>query len=521
VTYFRMPLKQVQVLLLLLLPPVLGFAAVTGSVLQSSTGVGIADVAVSNGRDIATTDINGRYALPEYGEFVYLARSDQVDPAEWYKPRDSETIDFNIPSSVASTGSTFFIQISDTHVYDRKSDFLEFSSPSIPWFIPSFLVPWITVSLLEKSYGDDVIDKLRHALMSSGYEGDLGRLSDTEVYTLYADIQSSEQSIFKPLSSQINEALKEVAGLNPNFIINTGDLVLESNNGSADAIDRWFKYYHQLTKDLPVRIYNTIGNNEIAGTEREQFASSDPRFGKFFFKSYLGPTHFSFDRNGFHFVAIDTHSSDPQEDNPDYWNFGKMTPDIQQWFENDLEANKAKTIVVLNHEPFHFDELWPFEGDQHVDDGGLFAKFGVDYVLTGHTHYKSAMKIGGVEHLTAGALSGMRWILPATVHERGYRLFQSVGSELYSAWKETGKPFIGLTEPQPKDTSLMVVAVVDAAGAFESVQFFKDDKPIPSIKLSDYFYQLAAVDLNAGDLRAVVKTASGRMLNVGIGWDLQ
>lgn len=519
-TLFLARMAKYIILLSCMLFPTLVYSDITGTVYLSETGTGIPNVAVSNGRDISQTDANGHYVLPEHGEFVYLARSERIDPVQWYKSSNSlsptEALDFEIAEVASFPESTFFIQISDTHVYDRKSDFLEFSSPSIPWFIPNFLVPWITVSLLEKSYGDDVIDKLRQALTSSGYKGDLDGLSGSEVYTVYADMRSSEQSLFEPLESQITAALAEVAGFNPDFLINTGDLVLESNNGSSDAIDRWFKYYLELTKNLPIQIYNTIGNNEIAGTERQEFVSSDPRFGKFFFRSYLGPTHFSFDRNGFHFVAVDTHSPDPQEDNPDYWNFGKMTPDIQQWLENDLEINKDKTIVVLNHEPFHFDKEWPFEDDQHVDDGGLFSKFGVDYVLTGHTHYKSAMNIGGVEHLTAGALSGMRWVLPATVHERGYRLFQGINSELYSAWKETGKPFIGFAEPQPKDASVKVVAVVDSAGPFENVQFFQGEKAVSAIKLSDYFYQLPSTDLSSGNLRVVVSSKNSTTLEVGI-----
>ena len=484
-------------------------ADISGRVFVVETNEGVAGASVTNGRDITYTDATGKYELPEYGDFVYLTRTEDLDPVEWFKPVTSLSLDFRVSSKAISPETIFFIQMSDTHVYDRKSDFLEFSAPSIPWFLPDFLVPWITVRLLENMYGEDVSDKLRATLLTLGYDGELDDLSDAETYSLYVEQQNQAQSIFKPLDQQIENALAEVGGFVPDFVINTGDLVLESNNGSPEAIDRWFKYYLELTKALPVRIYNTIGNNEIAGTEREEFEPVDPRFGKFFFKSYLGPTHFSFDRGDFHFIATDTHSPDPQDDNPDYWNFGKMTPDIQQWFVNELEANKDKTVVVLNHEPFHFDDLWPFDNDQHVDDQGLFSKFGVDYVLTGHTHFKSAMKIDGVHHLTAGALSGMRWVLPATVHERGYRLFLGYQSELYSAWKETGKPFVGLSEPQPSDAATTVVVVADAAGAFEKVEFFSGDTKIPAVKLRDYFYQIASADIGAEGVRVETSSADG------------
>lgn len=485
------------------------FSEMVGRVFLSETGAGIPNVAVSNGRDLVLTDINGRYKLPEHGAFVYLTRRDGVDPVEWFKSVDADSLDFEISEQIKTPEASFFIQMSDTHVYDRKSDFLAFSSPAIPWFIPDFLVPWITMNILEKSYGDDIADKLRSALSENGYTGDLAGLSASEVYSVYRDEQSAEQSIFEPLDEQIGNAIDEVVGFAPDFVINTGDLVLESNNGSPEAIDRWFKYYLKLTKELPVRIYNTIGNNEIAGTERKEFLPSDPRYGKFFFRSYLGPTHFSFDKGNFHFVALDTHSPDPQEENPDYWNFGKMTPDIQVWFENDLEAHKDKTLVVLNHEPFHFDELWPFENDQHVDDDGLFSQFGVDYVLTGHTHYKSAMKIAGVQHLTAGALSGMRWILPASVHERGYRLFRSRKSELFSAWKETGKPLIALAEPQPQGGKEIVIAAVDEKAAFRDVKFYDGERELTVNPLSEYFFVLAVEQIQSQEIKVVAISGNG------------
>ena len=478
---------------------------VTGKVFYAGSGAGIPYVAVSNGRDITITDEQGRYVLPDHGAFVYLTRTAHVDPEVWFKTRSKTVVDFEVDQPTHYPQSTFFIQMSDTHVYDRKSDFVEFSSPPVPWFIPDFLVPWITINLLEKNYGDNVADKLKAALIANGYAGELNSMSASEVYSAYAEAQSAEQGIFEPLDLQIRAALKEVAGLQPDFVINTGDLVLESNEGSPEAIDRWFRYYGELMQDLPMKVYNTIGNNEIAGTGREDFTSSDARFGKYFFRHYLGPTHFSFDRSGYHFIALDTHSADPQEDNPDYWNFGKMTADIERWFENELKIHADKTIVVLNHEPFHFDERWPFDNDQQVDDLGMFGKYGVDYVLTGHTHYKSAMTIDGVQHLTAGALSGMRWVLPANVHERGYRLFQGFEAKLYSAWKQTGKRFIGLAEPQPADSSRLIIAAVDSSAAFKQVRFFAGKEELKVNVLSDYFFEISNKDNQQRQIKVVAR----------------
>ncbi|HZZ58862.1 MAG TPA: calcineurin-like phosphoesterase family protein [Opitutaceae bacterium] len=53
-------------------------ALLHGRVTNSATGAGLGGVQVSNGRDLATTAADGRYALPAHGRFVFV-----VKPAGW------------------------------------------------------------------------------------------------------------------------------------------------------------------------------------------------------------------------------------------------------------------------------------------------------------------------------------------------------------------------------------------------------------------------------------------------------
>jgi hypothetical protein len=240
-------------------------------------------------------------------------------------------------------------------------------------------------------------------------------------------------------------------------------------------------------------VYDTIGNNEIAGIENDDFPPDDPRHGKYFFKKYFGLTHFSFDVGDFHFVALDTHRPDPDAGDPSEWSFNDMTPAIRDWADADLGSHTEEVLVVLNHEPFHWDPNWPIENRAGVaQDEGLFAKHGVEYVLSGHTHWQSFMTIDGVHHLAAGALSGLRWVMPVALHERGYRLFYAKDRRLYSSWKHTGRPVVAAAEPPSSDPTTFVFVVADAAGPFETIEANSDGESLAIERWGDYF---AAVEL--------------------------
>ena len=248
-------------------------------------------VAVTNGWEVVRTDSSGRYSLPDRGHLVYLTRPDGFGCDTWYREGGG---DFALVPR-ASADEFFFIQISDAHVYDEPSDYTEFSTPAIPWYIPQFVADWITVRRIEQIYGrlhpDGAIERLREAV--APYR-DVADASDIEVFRAYSEELRSENSPFGDLLETERAAMAEVGALRPRFAINTGDLVLESNNGSAEAVERWFHFYEGLANSTGIPIYETIGNNEIAGIANDDFPSDDPRYAKHFFREFFGPTYYSF-----------------------------------------------------------------------------------------------------------------------------------------------------------------------------------------------------------------------------------
>ena len=100
------------------------------------------------------------------------------------------------------------------------------------------------------------------------------------------------------------------------------------------------------------------------------------------------------------------------------------------------------------------------------------------------------MEINNIHHITTGALSGIRWVLPASIHPRGYRFFYAKDRFLYSAWKPSGQPILALAEPQPVNRRLKVITAADETGAFDEVEIRYDGQPLQIERWGDYFFQI-------------------------------
>jgi hypothetical protein len=165
-----------------------------------------------------------------------------------------------------------------------------------------------------------------------------------------------------------------------------------------------------------------------------------------------------------------------------------MGPEALAWLDADLAAHADRALVVLNHEPFAADPRWPIDYEPALDHGRL-AAHKVRYVLAGHVHWNGLVEQNGTTHITTGALSGLRWILPADLHERGYRLFYARDGRLWHAWKRLDEPalaFVGGSDEGP------VFVAADRSGAFASVEATQDGVALPLERWGAYFVRVRA-----------------------------
>ena len=457
-------------------------------------------VVVTNGREVVRTDAAGRYQLPAREAFTSITRPDGFESEIWARRGGG---DFALVLRT-SPDDLFFVQISDAHVYDRPSDFAEFSVP-IPDWLPRAVSSRVLLaglaSEVSRHTSASIARGLRRALESRHVTAGM---SDAEVTALYMDQFANSRRSIGDVEGEIRETLAEIAALRPDFVVSTGDLVLEGNRATPEAVERWLDFYLRLTRGSGLAFYHTIGNNELAGTENDDFSRDDPRFGKGAYESAVGPTTYSFDRGDVHFVALDTHRPEPALFDADAWTFVRMERDVQTWLERDLAAHAERTLVVLNHEPFHADPNW--SGYEPADDAGLFAEHGVDYVLAGHLHKNGGHVDSGTEHITTGSLSGLRWVLPASLAARGYRLLYLHGDRLFHGWKETGRPVVDFVGSHDGE---LVVLAADRAGPFRSVEAYADDRPLAVRRWGDYFLRVTP-PAGRTRLRLVAEAFDGR-----------
>ena len=424
----------------------------------------------------------------------------------------------------------FFVHLSDAHVYRHSSQVEEHYGLGPSW-TPRVLLAFMALRGYERRlipvYTDAIVPHMRVAL---GMNGDgSGRLDLWDAWT-YFDEVLRRGSALGLAEDDFRAAFSEVHALRPAFVINTGDIVFDSGRVPPEVSADWMALYREVSEAGPAPVYNTIGNHELGYVEREDASPEDPRYGPGFFVSHLGRIPYGFDRGAFHFVALDTHS--PGRDG-EGWRFNRMRPEVRAWLEADLARHRDRVLVLLNHEPFYYDTRWAMEDGfaesdvVHAED--LLAGFEVDYTLTGHVHLPGTAREGTTTHISTGALSGQHWILPHDAAPRGYRLFYARGRELFSAWKETGRPVAGFVRPSgggrhfpasgpvdvsraPDGTREVVAVAADRDGPFARVTLHLDEREVPLEPWGDYFFRAALGASDRGTLRLTAERTSGEAL---------
>jgi hypothetical protein len=505
-------LSSFVALLLLLATP--ASAEVSGIVFFDANRNGVRDegepsrtgVAVSNGLDVVRTDAEGRYSLAEGPRgFVFVTRPAGFECAEWYR---REAGDFALTSRPAED-AFFFVHMSDLHVFDRGSELIEEWGLDDPWWAPSTLVGWFTLRrmnrLLVPRFSLDPVEDLRKALAP---HRDVRSLRDIAVYLAYRDEFVQPGSELGDVRGKVQGALKEIAALRPSFVLATGDLVLDANHAPAEALERRVELYRSATASMGLPVYSTVGNHELRGNVPEDRPERESNHGLGLFEATFGPTYYSFDHGAFHFVALDTHSPTPGEDDPRQWAWNRMRDEVKHWLRRDLEAHGDRVKVVVNHEPFFSDPSWPFEEDELaeyvVSDEGIFQEHAVAYSLNGHVHFNGIERGEHTTHISVGSLFGFGWYLPPDLYPRGYRLYYARGGQLYGVWKLIGEPLLGFIQPQG-DPSIhpasaaridpealagpidLVAVAADAEGPFAAVSLELDGRPVRLERWGDYF----------------------------------
>ena len=169
--------------------------------------------------------------------------------------------------------------------------------------------------------------------------------------------------------------LKKILYKKDKFILILGDI---TQNGRLED----YKAFKRYMNNLGLPYYPAIGNHDILNDKSHN--------GWLNYNKTLGASFYTFTTGKIRFICLDT---------------AALTVGEKQllWLKNVLKDKKEPFCVVFTHFP-----IFPNSEDDPVFENEteaskifrLFSRYGVDYVINGHTHQNYCEKINGITFIT-------------------------------------------------------------------------------------------------------------------------
>jgi predicted phosphodiesterase len=228
---------------------------------------------------------------------------------------------------------------------------------------------------------------------SAGAEGIVRTLAELngEAPAPFSFVQLSDSHVGfngppDPLGTKAFEsAVATINGLKnrPDLVIVTGDLTHDAD--SPDEHAKRFKLFKEIS--------GKIGGAQVKAVPGENDAALD---GGDMFRNFMGPTHYSFDHRGVHFVALDNVSA------------GRPAVGAEQlaWMKSDLARfPKTAPIIVFTHRPlFDLKPEWEWFTSDGDDVMNALAPYENVTVLYGHIHRENFHQAGNAKMYAARSL---------------------------------------------------------------------------------------------------------------------
>lgn len=181
---------------------------------------------------------------------------------------------------------------------------------------------------------------------------------------------------------------KAVAAVNaltvqPEFIVMTGDLTHTTDD--PDERRRRMKEFKSIVAELKVKTVYFMPGEHDAGIDRGTA-----------YQELFGPTHYTFEQHGVHFIALDN-VSDPGS---------KIGDEQLAWLQADLaKLDQNAPIVVLTHRPlFDLVPKWDWATRDGAQALALLMPFNNVTVFYGHIHQEHHHMTGHIAHHSAKSL---------------------------------------------------------------------------------------------------------------------
>ena len=183
--------------------------------------------------------------------------------------------------------------------------------------------------------------------------------------------------------------------------------------------------YNKAVKQCGIPFYQALGNHDMDYRQGDDTTSDKT------FKSYYGPTYYSFNRGKVHYVVLDDVLYLGKE--REYKGF--ITQNQLDWLKKDLELVPKDHLLIINlHIPVHSGV------ENNKELYALLQPFSKCHIMSGHTHYnRNVIKDGIYEH-NHGTVCGAWWTGPICEDGTpdGYGIYEVDGTDLKWQYKSTG-----------------------------------------------------------------------------------
>jgi len=240
-------------------------------------------------------------------------------------------------------------------------------------------------------------------------------------------------------------AMREARKVKADFAIQGGDHVFDALGVPKERAVQLFDLYGKTEQDLGMKVYHTLGNHDNFGVYTASgAATTDPEYGKKMFIERFGPTYYSFDHKGVHFIVLDSIGI-----TPDRHYEARMDDDQLVWLAKDLTAQGAtKPVVLATHIPlvtavpsYTIPTPQAAKGDSFINGPAaikLLEGHNVLAVLQGHTHVNERVEWHGVPYITSGAVCGNWWHGTRLGTPEGFTVVTIADGKLTTRYQTTG-----------------------------------------------------------------------------------
>lgn len=209
----------------------------------------------------------------------------------------------------------------------------------------------------------------------------------------YADKAPAGTRHYRETLAKLEEAARQFEQDKPSFLVELGDLI-----DAADSVDVELSYLKTINRTFSAICKNrhyVLGNHCVDTLKKEEFLGGVEQE-----KSY-----YSFDRNGFHFVVLDScfrSDGQPYGRKNSHWTDANIPAAEIEWLESDLKAND-KPVIVFAHQRLDVSNNHGVKNNADVRQ--VFEASGrVLAVFQGHSHQNDLREIGGIHYCTLVAM---------------------------------------------------------------------------------------------------------------------